>query len=172
MRKQTFTIENDQDQTTLGRALRQMREDSNLPLQVVVSEQRRRFTWNQSAALFAHAYPIICKATGNEINDIHDFCCRSYFGETTQIVFGKTVTRPTRTTTTDEYGEHNPISTKDFAQFFTSVQDMAAMQDIVIPDPDPKWKLKLQQQMEEEEKKDESTTTEHNVQTNELERSG
>ncbi len=171
MRKQTFIVKDDRDHQALGIALRSLRRTTKRPLKVVVSEERKRFTWNQSAALFGHAYPIICRETGATPDDCHEYFCGQYFGTTTISFLGQTKTKPVRTTTTNEMGEHDPISTKDFAQFFTFVQDSAAEEGYHIPDPDKDWKKKIQQQIEKEENH-ESTQSPCNMSGHQLERTG
>ena len=54
---------------------------------------------------------------------------------------GQVVQRPVRTTSKDEEGNYDPISSFDEARFFDFIRDIASSElGIHIPDPDPKHK--------------------------------
>jgi hypothetical protein len=71
---------------------------------VEVKEYRKSRSNAQNNALFGVAYPAICKETGYDPDEIHHAMSRKFFGTVGEDVKGETVTRPVRTTTTDEDG--------------------------------------------------------------------
>ena len=107
---------------------------------VTVKLYRRTRTNDQNRALFGVAYKAIREQTGNDVDDLHDTFCRLYFGEIEVDVLGKIVKRARRTTTTDESGKRDVISTVDFADFYTFIQAKAAAFGVDVPDPDPNWR--------------------------------
>lgn len=97
-------------------------------------------TNKQNAALFGLAYKILRDETGHELDELHDFFCRRFFGVHEFEVLGEKHTRPMRTTTTDENGKHDIIPWDRFSEFFESVRTFAASElMIAIPDPDPEY---------------------------------
>jgi hypothetical protein len=102
-------------------------------------------TRKQEKALFGHAYVILENELGASKEDFHDHFCKKFFGQT-EILAGKKVIgyRPIRTTTRDEDGLINPVSSKVMAQFFERVQIESASEfGVIIPDPDPDWKKRM-----------------------------
>lgn len=89
----------------------------------------------QNNSLWGVAYPAIREATGNEAQDLHDLFCGEYFGWVETEVLGKRKMKPRRTTTTDEHGKRNVISTADFSDFYLAVQMKAAEFGIDVPSP-------------------------------------
>ncbi len=63
----------------------------------------------------------------------HDFFCEVHFGSI-QIGFGGK-TRAKRTTTKDERGKRDVLSTTDFMDFVTCIQAECAERGIIIPNP-------------------------------------
>lgn len=100
---------------------------------------RKSRTTDQNAALWGVAYPPICEATGYHPDELHDAMCRKFFGTRECEVMGELVTRPRRTTTTDEHGKHDVIDRATFADFYSMVQRIGAEIGVDVPDPDPLW---------------------------------
>lgn len=95
---------------------------------------------------------IVADELGYESDEVHtELCCR-YFGSTEyQRIDGTVGHRPLRTTTRNEEGEHDPISTADCARMFDFLQMWASNEfGIVIPDPDPNYRDKIREQIANE----------------------
>ena len=102
---------------------------------VTVGPYRKRRSLEQNSALWGVAYPAIREATGNDAEDLHTMFCGEYFGWVESEVLGKKKMKPRRTTTRDENGKRNLISTADFMDFYSFVQQKAAEFGIYVPDP-------------------------------------
>lgn len=107
---------------------------------VSVKLYRRTRTDDQNKALWGVAYKTIREATGNDVEDLHTLFCGEYFGWVETEVLGKRKMKPARTTTTDENGKRDVLSTVDFADFYTFIQAKASEFGIDVPDPDPNWR--------------------------------
>lgn len=94
----------------------------------------------QNRALFGVAYKALAEATGQPINDWHEYMLGEYFGWTEYELFGKRKLRPARTTTTGFEGEADKLSTADFAAFYDFIQQRAAENGVHVPDPDKFWR--------------------------------
>jgi hypothetical protein len=105
--------------------------------QVEVKEFRKSRSNAQNNALFGVAYPAICKEAGYDPDELHHAMCCKFFGTARVDVMGVTVTRPMRTTTTDENGKRDVMPAGDFADFYAMVQRIGAEVGIDVPDPDP-----------------------------------
>jgi len=89
----------------------------------------------QNNALWGVAYPAIRVATGNDLHDLHDLFCGEYYGWVETVVLSKRRMKPRRTTTTNELGKRDVISTADFSDFYLAVQMKAAEFGIDVPAP-------------------------------------
>lgn len=125
------------------------------PLKLEFGKYQKARSLNQNAALFGHAYKIIGDHTGMTVNEVHWQMCGEYFGWAVMHFNNRTISKPVRSTTTDEEGKDNKISTRDFAQMFEFVQGWGANHNpsIYIPDPDPDWREKIVYQIQREEQK-------------------
>jgi len=99
---------------------------------------------DQNAALWGLAYPIMEKATGQDVNAWHEYMLGEHFGWIESNMFGKRKLRPARTTTTGFRGEDAVLSTVEFAEFFDFIQRRCAENGIHIPDPDPFWRERME----------------------------
>lgn len=142
MREQVFIIEPETRERTIQRLSRFL--TACLPgkrLRVRVDRMVKRRSVDQNAALFGLAYTLIREETGNDLEDLHDFYCKQFFGAVDKIVFGQVKSKPIRTTTTDADGNRDVISTIEMCDFWLMVQTHAATElGLEIPDPDPNWK--------------------------------
>lgn len=110
-----------------------------------VSDDR---TNQQNRYLNGVAYKMISEHTGYERNEIHEAFLGRYFGWKTQRV-PRTPTnpkgeksRPIRTTTTNEAGKRQLLTTKEFWEYVEFLQRFAAERfQFVIPDPDPSLRV-------------------------------
>lgn len=113
----------------------------NKPWRIRWAVYRKDRSEEQNNALWGVAYKYLRKETGNEKAGLHDYFCREYFGEVERTVLGRTRTYPRRTTTKDEHGEDDVLSTKDFMDFYAFIQQhMAEKFGLDVPDPDPQWR--------------------------------
>lgn len=108
---------------------------------IEIREHRKERTLDQNAALFGVAYPPLVEATGYELDELHDAMCRKFFGTVVLDVMGECVTRPRRTTTTNEHGERDVIDTMAMADFYAMVQRVGSEIGVQVPDPDPMYGL-------------------------------
>jgi hypothetical protein len=95
----------------------------------------------QNAALFAVAYPVIMDTLGysgaEEKGFLHESFCGDFWGWRNVEIMGKIKRRPIRTTTTNEAGKRELISTVEMARFYEFVQRQAAEYGVIVPDPVP-----------------------------------
>jgi hypothetical protein len=102
---------------------------------VEVREYRRNRSDEQNNSLWGLAYPPITKATGIDAEDLHHIMCELHFGAIEYEAFGKRHSKPRRTTTRDERGRRNVLSTVEFMDFYSFVQRKAAEFGVYVPDP-------------------------------------
>lgn len=102
----------------------------------------------QNAALWGHAYKVFAEFVGlqgeEEIKALHSRLCEMYFGRVSKDILGEAVNFPRRTTTTNEHGKRETLSTVDFKGFYDFVARVAAEHGCYIPDPDPEWFMREQ----------------------------
>lgn len=91
----------------------------------------------QNHALFGVAYPVLERETGFTKDELHEAFCKKVFGTVEKVIIGQIVSKPYRTTTRDDRGKRDVISTEDFSRFYLVVQQTAAEAGIYVPDPDP-----------------------------------
>lgn len=104
---------------------------------IEIKEARKERSNEQNAALFGVAYPALTEATGYSPDELHDAFCRRFFGTVEREVMGETVSRPRRTTTTNEAGDRDVIEAAEFARFYDLVQQIGAEAGVDVPSPDP-----------------------------------
>lgn len=121
----------------LGRFLAAWPKDK--PCIVTVARYVRSRSNAQNAALWGLAYKVLGEATGFRATELHEYFCGEYFGWHEHAIFGMRKRRPRRTTTTNEDGQRDVISTEECAKFFDFIQQRAAELEINIPDPEPAW---------------------------------
>jgi hypothetical protein len=109
--------------------------------EVEIYRPRKEKTPSQNATLFGVAYPVIMDALGYSGNAekefLHEAFCGDFFGWKLTEIMGKTKRRPVRTTTTNEFGKRDLISTIEMARFYEFVQRQAAEYGVIVPDPAP-----------------------------------
>lgn len=104
---------------------------------VEIKEARNERSSEQNAALFGLAYVVLSEATGFTADELHEaFCCR-FFGTVEKEVMGRIISKPWRTTTTNEDGQRDVMPAHDFARFYDAVQQIGAEAGVDVPDPDP-----------------------------------
>jgi hypothetical protein len=101
---------------------------------VTVDEYKKERSEPQNNSLFGVAYKAIREATGNDKDTLHNYFCGEYFGWVP--VLDRPGTKPRRTTTTDEDGKRNVLTTTEFMDFYAFVQQKAAeVCGVYVPDP-------------------------------------
>ena len=104
---------------------------------IEVKELRKDRSTAQNNALWGVAYPVLSEATGYTPEELHEVFCRRFFGIVEREVMGELITRPRRTTTTNENGARDLIDTATFTLFYERIQQVGAEFCIDVPDPDP-----------------------------------
>lgn len=140
MTEQTFTLDRGpRDIAGLIRYL--MRLDVTKAWRISIGPVKKERTDLQNRALWGCAYEYIRKATGNDKEDLHEYFCGEYFGWKETRVMGRRRLKPVRSTTRDQQGKRDVISTRDLSDFYDFVQRRAAegTPSVYVPDPDPNW---------------------------------
>lgn len=109
-----------------------------LPLEVSSKPWKKTRSNEQNALLFGVVYPPIAEAMGYEVEDIHEYMLGRHFGWVDAKV-PKTPrnpegleSRPFRTTTRDENGKRNVLSTVEFSKFLDTVERVAAQAGVFV----------------------------------------
>lgn len=112
-------------------------------LECIVRKRKRERSDPQNHALFGVAYPPVMEFCGlsgaAEKDELHETFCGDYFGWVVYDVRGHKKRKPRRTTTKDENGKRDVLSTVDFMEFYAFVQRKSAELGVFVPDPDPEW---------------------------------
>ena len=152
MKTNTFVLEREDRARTIARLSEFLA--SCLPgkrVKVEVSLYRTPRSDVQNKALWGLAYKTLNEETGNDPEDLHTYFCGEYWSWVEYDVMGQKRRKPLRTTTTDADGKHSIVSTVEFADFFSFIQQRAAeVAGVFIPDPDPLWR----EHVEEERRKE------------------
>lgn len=113
------------------------------PCEVTVKRFVRSRSNRQNAALWGVAYKVLSEATGYRPEEMHTYWCGEFFGWEEYTMFGQRRRKPRRTTTTNEQGERDVVSTEVFCDFYAFIQQRAAETvQVNVPDPDSEWYLK------------------------------
>jgi len=150
----TFKIQNNDDAARLFEQLcGYLSQDGAKPVRVDLKQWRPNRSNEQNGALFGVAYKTLTQATGIPADTWHFYFCGEYFGWRERLMMDRVITEPVRTTTKDEDGNRDIISTVDMANMYEFIQARAAMGSppVNIPDPDPKWKERMKSQPGKEE---------------------
>lgn len=112
---------------------------------ITIAEERSTRSIQQCRYLNGVAYKLLGEKTGYERDDISEFMCGTYWGWK-QVKVPKTPSnpqgvddQPIRTTTTDDMGNRNVLTTTEFMDFVAFVQRFGASKGVFIPDPDPEY---------------------------------
>jgi hypothetical protein len=109
-------------------------------LQVTIGDVKTPRSSLQNRALWGVAYKTLYEATGNDPEDLHAYFCGEFFGWQEYEVMCQRRKRPVRTTTTDENGSRDVISTVQLSAFYAFIQQRSAETvGVFVPDPDPRW---------------------------------
>jgi hypothetical protein len=141
MKEQTFILQRavERNLSRIVAFLSGLSEDKAWKVSVVEFRQSR--SNEQNASLYGVAYKALGEFTGYTAPELHDVFLRAYFGEVEIEIMGTTIKRPRRTTTTDERGARSLLTTSEFQDFYSFVQQKGAEIGCFVPDPDPMWNL-------------------------------
>jgi hypothetical protein len=112
------------------------------PVNVKVSIARPERTLPQLRYLRGVAYKMLAESFGFENDEISEYLCGIYWGwKPKKLPGNRTCDVPMRTTTEDEDGNRDVIDGDVFWKYVEWIQRVGARQGIVIPDPDPNYKI-------------------------------
>lgn len=118
--------------------------------QVIIEQYHKPSTAKQRRSLFGVAYKAIMEATGlrgsRDKERLHENMCGEFFGWKDAPMVGRV---PVRTTTTNERGEREKITTLVALEMYAHIQHLAAEYGVDVPDPDPLWREKAQREIQE-----------------------
>jgi hypothetical protein len=88
--------------------------------------------------LWGVCYVAMSDASGYEKDELHEIMCGKFFGNKVIDIMGVKKRVPLRSTTTNEEGEEDTLSTAAFAEFVDFViREAATWFEVVIPPPSP-----------------------------------
>ena len=114
---------------------------------ITIKQEADDRTVQQCRYLNGVPYNLLSEFTGYERDEISKHLCGLYWGfkqvrvPRTQNNPNGIEDRPVRTTTTDEQGHRDVLSTRDFWDYVEFCQRFGAQYGVYIPDPDPSYKL-------------------------------
>lgn len=97
-------------------------------VRVTVARATRRRSDDQNRYLWGVCYPALREATGQDVDDWHEYMLGEWAGWEEFEMFGRKRLRPRR--------RSSKLSTVEFADYVAFVQLRAAEHGIFIPDPD------------------------------------
>jgi len=99
-----------------------------LPLSVECKPWRKSRSNDQNAYLWGVCYAALRDATGQDVNDWHEYMLGEWAGWEEHELFGRKRLRPVR--------RSSKLSTAEFSDYVAFVQQRAAENGVFIPDPD------------------------------------
>lgn len=135
---QTFTLPKSGGSQILANALRFIAALPNTrEWDIEIKEHRKTRSDKQRGALFGVAYRALMEFSGlqgsQDKEDLHRFMCGEFYGWKTDALGNR---KPVRTTTKDEDGRRDEISTKGAEEFYAFLQRRGAEVGCYVPDPD------------------------------------
>jgi hypothetical protein len=142
---------------TIARVVKYLREvTTKRAHRIDIKQESDDRTAQQCRYLNGVPYKLLGSHFGYERDEISEQMCGLYWGWRQKKV-PRTPNNPRgirdvplRTTTTDESGERDVLSMKDFWEYVEFLQRFGASYDVHIPDPDPSYKH-LQRDQEQQE---------------------
>lgn len=108
-------------------------------IEVTVKRHQKKRSPEANSYLWGVCYPLLSDASGYEKEEIHHLMCCKFFGTKVVEIMGERITRPVRTTTTNEEGEPEWLDPATFGEFIEMViREASLWYDVTIPPPTPK----------------------------------
>lgn len=105
-------------------------------VEVTVRRYQKKRSVEQNNSLFGIAYPLLMEATGYTKEELHREMCGRFFGWKVKKVMGRAIEVPRRTTTKNQDGQPEVISTVMMMEMYAFVQQLAIQElQLYIPDP-------------------------------------
>jgi hypothetical protein len=102
---------------------------------IEVKQFRRARTCEANAYYWGCVLPTIVRELGHTSDDWHEMFCGEYFGWRRLEIGQRSISRPLRTTTTDESGRRDVLDTTRFWQFADFAIQQAAAAGVYVPGP-------------------------------------
>lgn len=112
------------------------RQSERHAVEVTVKRYQKKRSVEQNNSLFGIAYPLLMEATGYTKEELHREMCGRFFGWKVKKVMGRAIEVPRRTTTKNQDGQPEVISTVMMMEMYAFVQQLA-MQELQLYIPDP-----------------------------------
>lgn len=140
-------LETPEEALRLGEKMAAYIENAGKPLEVDVKPWRKKRSDLQNRTL-RYGEKILGDELGYTVDEVHHELCCLYFGsEEYKRLDGTIGKRPVRTTTVNEDGERDRITTLDCARMFDFLQAWSANEfGVSIPDPDPNYRERINQE--------------------------
>jgi hypothetical protein len=117
--------------------------DDSFAWKISIVRYRKPRTLDSNQYLWSVVYPYLVRELGFTDEDLHEFYLMEFFGRYIHTKpNGEKVSRPVRTTTTDENGDKDTLDGKTFWDFVEHIRRKASEGGVYIPDPDKFWKEK------------------------------
>ncbi len=97
--------------------------------EITIREFYKRRSDQQNRYLWGVAYATLARATGQPAADWHEYMLGEHFGWEEAEFFGRKKIRPR--------GRSSKLSTVEFMDFVTFIQQRSAENGVFIPDPEP-----------------------------------
>lgn len=112
------------------------------PVNVKMTIARPERTIPELRYLWGVAYKMLAENFGYEPDEISEYLCGQYFGwKPKKLPGGRNHEVPIRTTTEDEDGNRDVLLGDAFWKYVEWIQRVGARQGLVIPDPDPNYRI-------------------------------
>ena len=115
-----------------------------------IEEYKKPRSDPQNRYLWGVVYKTLYEATGQEADDWHVYFLGEYFGWKEVTLFGRRRMRPRRTTTTNEAGKAEKLTTTDFCAYCAFIQQRCSANGIYVPDPNEDIRAELDRLLEKE----------------------
>jgi hypothetical protein len=123
-----------------------MREFAGKPVELTVRQKRNRRSDRQNAWYWGQVLHLIAEHTGHMPEELHEYCKARFIPKRLAICDGNGVVLDERVVG----GSTGKLSTVEMADYCEAVRQWAAEDlNVVIPDPDPAWRIQERRRMRE-----------------------
>lgn len=119
-----------------------------------IEEYKKPRSNPQNSYLWGVVYQTVEDATGQEAEDWHVYFLGEHFGWKEVTLFGRRRMRPRRTTTKNEAGKDEKLTTTAFCAYCAFIQRHCAEKGIYVPDPNEEIRAELDRLLEKERQKE------------------